>query len=416
MSGKPVTQKATEHEHEKASLSLLPHVVWRRIVFYLSGDLTALLHVSAFSADLQRICRPYVSSFFHAIDEPVAPLSKAYYYHDLLRLVLVGHLNASSIHEFYYDAQYTGPDPRFPPPSFSEYLSGNATDLERRSFLQLARQAVRNASFIRPETEDEIFARFEKGEQDVAIALLLPLCTSLKLVEPPVKSKICATLFQTIAQEYQRRGVSADMARERAGKAAIRDRTVPQISTSSGSNSSDALPFSELSILYIRSDPLGWSFSLVELAPFMAIPSLHRIILHGVLDQIFPGWPAGACECRCPEIYFQQSAVSPQAALAFAECLSPPCEVRQWYKQPRQDIAECVEGEWNHEAAPEWDHVVVNERTDGTKSVVIGLDYGGGNSPPIHAWVSWLGREKMRDWRRLDELFEVEEGDDRIRW
>lgn len=403
-----VRQPLVECQAETTSLTSLTHVAWRRVIFYLSGDLPTLLHVSSLSSDLQDICRPYITSFFHTIDEPIPPLPETYYYHHLVRLVLEGHLDASSIFEFYYAFQYYADDCHAPPYPAWPHLPENATEAQARNFDRLFRQAVRASPFISSDMESKVCASFYQGNRGAALAVLLPLCTRLKMLEPPVESGICVSVFQSIAHEYQRRDTSAEKIRQHAREAAVRDRGAPQERKCLQSASSDTLPLSELLVLFIGAHQHGYSFPLVEIAPFMGIPSLHRIILQGVLDQTFPGWPATFSKCSCPEIYFQKAAVSRQAVLTFADALDPPCEIRQWYKEPRADVADSIEGD------PTWDRVMISRNPDGSKSIDIHFEDQGGNPGWEHAWVSWLARGKMQDWRRLSEVFELDEGDSKL--
>jgi hypothetical protein len=123
----------------------------------------------------------------------------------------------------------------------------------------------------------------------------------------------------------------------------------------------------------------------------MGIPSLHRIILCGLRDRQFPGWPKGEVKSSCPEIYFQESSVSRQAVLAFAEGLSAPCEIRQWYERPIRDNGV------DDPEDPSWDRVLISKRADGTKNIEVRLDYEGGNPGYNYDWVSWLYWGKMHD-------------------
>lgn len=417
MARNPTRQQYAEYQTDKASpatnrgIPALPHVVWRCIVHHLRDCLSTLLHISRLSADLQDICRPYTSSFFHTIRQPRDPLSRDFFYHNLLRLVLEGHVDASLIYEFYYVFQYNTA-PRFTPSERTRPgLPNGSTEQEVRRYDQLLRDAAHASPFIDPDLEASVCERFQRGDQDAALAVLLPLCTKLKLLQPPIGLELCDSLFRMITREYQQRNSNAAEAQSHAKAVVARDRgTRPQARTKPPLR---ALPFSELVVLKVQADQHTFhSFPLFKLIPMMCIPSLLRIILEGVVDQEFSSWPAEGGRCSCPEIYFQQSSLSRQAALAFAEELEPPssCKIRQWYQRPRPDVADADEDD------PTWDSILVERRSDGTKSVEIGFEEDGGNPGYEYPWVSWLWRGKMEDWKRLDEEFELEDGDEDVEW
>lgn len=377
----------------------LPHVVWRLIINYISDSLPTLLEISSWSLDLQDICRPHTSSFFHVIAQPIPPL-KAYYYHQLVRLALEGHIDTSTITEFHYRLQWN-PEAMFAPsPTARPCFPEQTTERRVKRIDRLYKEALRRSPFIPSSMESEICSRFQKGDRNAALVVLLPLCTRLKVLEPIGRSDLCAALFQRISLEYRRRGISATEARKTANEAAIRDRDVGSLHQRPQVDSTNTLPFSELLVINLEAHQHGYSFPLVTLLPFLGIPSLQRIVLGGIIREYsFPGWPADQVTCSCPEIYLKESSATETLILAFAEGVSAPCEIRQWYHRPRGDVCD------SYPEDPTWDRVLVTTGADGKKSVRMHKVFDGGTPPFNHPWVSWLARGFMRDWRRLDEEF-----------
>jgi hypothetical protein len=402
-------QQVAEAQEEK-TVPPLPHVVWRCIVDYLSDSLSTLLDIASLSPDLRDICRSHISSFFHTINRPaIPPLPTAYYYHHLLRLVLEGYIDASAIYDFRYTDDWTTRFPLTLSPTARPGLPDGATDQQVCRFDHLFSEAVHASPFVPSDLQSEVCLRFQNGDEDAALVVLLPLCTRLKSIEPPVRLQMCAALFRNVADEYQRRKISAEDARRAALDAARSDRSGkirPKI------DSSDALPFSELLILSV-----SWTgrdsniYPLIEILPVMGIPSLQRIILRGIRDRTFPGWPAGEVTCSCPEIYFDAASTSKEAILAFAEGLNPPCEIRQWFERPARPLEE---GEADGD--PTWDRILITSGADGSKAVDTRFDYEGGNPGYDYPWVVWLFNGNMYDWRRIDEEFSFGDTDLSNEW
>jgi hypothetical protein len=123
-------QSGAEDGRVKTSQQIppLPHSVWRRIAYFLSDCLPALINFASLSADLRRICRPHISSFFQTINEAVPPLSKSYYYHDLVWLILAGHLDPSVITELHHVFQFKVLPPLTSSPTTLGTLAESATE------------------------------------------------------------------------------------------------------------------------------------------------------------------------------------------------------------------------------------------------------------------------------------------------
>lgn len=394
----------------------LPHVVWRCIAFHLSDSLETLLHLAGLSPDLRKICRPHISAFFQRIEQPIAPLPSADYYCHLVQLVLEGFIDPSSVREFSCWARRTNSDGKarssegaqsssmvVPRKSLQKVIHGRTgiSKADERRSGQLLRDTIRAIEFIPPDLEPQILAGFEFGDSDAAMAVLLPLCTKLKVLEIPESSPLCATVVQAVAREYEKRGISTSDARRTAWDAALRDRSAGQSLPVKGS-----LPFSELLVLCTIANEYGFTYPVINMTPFMGIPSLHRIVLQGVRDRTFPGWPVDTVSISCPEIYFQQSSFTKRAVLAFAEGILGPCEIRQWFERDVHFGSDSLEG--GHAT---WDRLVIQDG-NAYDSSHVRLDFAGGNPGKQHAWSSWLFHGKMIDWTRLDEKFHLDEEDD----
>lgn len=414
-------------QDEPRKIPSLPHVVWRCIASHLADDLPTLLHVASFSTDLRDIRRLYISAFFKTVSLPLPPIMRDLYCHRLLQLVLEGFLDPVLIEEFYCWADYydhnTEPmDAAAPRVFFNDtnaHRVGVTVEPARNAptpeqsyrFDRLLEAAVQKAPFIPADMKSGICVRFFRGDPHAALAVLLPLCAKLKMLEipppprPPIPD-VCATVVQNIAQEYQRQGISAENARRHAWAAALNDRDP---SLARRLSPSDALPFPGLLVLTVTDfKSVGYSYPLAELIAFKGIPPLHRIVIEAARDHDFPGWPADMVRCSCPEIWFQESSVTRRAVMAFAEGVRSPCEIRQWfaadYDMPDSEEANQVT----------WDRTLVETRDDGSRSVTTRLEFDGGN--PGYDQVSWLWHGKMRGWRRLDEKFKVEDGDFKNEW
>ena len=388
----------------------LPHIVWRHIVSHLSDDLATLLDLASLCMGLKDICRRCISRFFESIDTPVAPIPSNFYYHHLARLILQGYINPIAIHEFHHHVMYKAKSQSFPSLTARPGMLANATEEQVARFDDLVSKAVREMTIIPLDLQLEILTQFRQGDEGAALAVLLPLLTGLRMLEPPARSKLCRLLFQHIAKAYREQDASAQAMRLKSYEAAIRERDSGLTPIHNTPHLRQTLPFSQLLFLHVEADQFGFSFPLAELVPFMGIPSLHRMVLEGLVDKQFPGWKTEDGTCSCPEVYFQQSAVSPEAVLAFAEGLDPPCEIRQWYQRPRPDIAESSQGD------PQWDRVLIQTHEGHGRSVDISLDYEGGNPGTQHPWVSWLAWGKMHDWRRIDQEFKNDEDDEAIEY
>lgn len=377
----------------------LPHLVWRRIAYFLSDSLLNLLDLASVNLVLRRICRLHISRFFAKINENEPPLSRDFLYHDLVWMILEGYLDPSSITDFLYIDQWTTKPPKT---SLPGTFAQAATAKQRRKFEQLMEQTVRSSAFISPGIMSQVCEGFKEGDRDAALAIMLPLCTRLKRLDAPiVGGPLCAAVFQNIAEQYKRRGIDPKQARQKAIDAAIRDRKKPRPGPT---ESSGELPLSNLLILSVRAAECGLGPELAESIPFMGIPSLQRVILESVRDREFPGWPSEMPRPSAPEIYFQQSSCFKDAVRAFAEGLHGPCEIRQWFEQP----IECWDGGTDFPRSASWDRVLVDENG----KVEIRLDFSGGNPGCEHAWASWLCFGKMLDWQRIDEEFAPDDLDE----
>lgn len=385
-------------EPRSAQVPHLPHLVWRHIVFFLSDDLSALLVLSSLDYQLQSICRPYTSTHFQTVRHAPRPFPTETYFHSLVRLVLERHVDPCSILEFYNVDQYER-NPEFQYAAMGRTdrpgLHSSATDQEVRAFDRLIEEAVRESRFIPRDLEEEVCARFRCGDWDAALVILLPLCSRLKSLEIPKDSPLCAALFQRVAQEYLRRGIAPKAARRASAEAAMRD--LQGRPWRGHSDPEGQLPFSELLFLFTHRGVAGREFPLVEMTPFMGLPSLHRIELTFVLNDSFPGWQAGDVRCSCPEIYFVLSAATESTVLKFAEGLNGSCEIKQWY------------ADWTgpHDEDFEWDHVIVEKLADGSSEIEARIDYWGAGEDTD--WAAWCFAGKMTDWRRLHEEVVVTE-------
>lgn len=390
----------------------LPHVVWDRIAHYLSEDPATLLQVAALSADLTDICRPHISAVFETIEHPPAFLPRTMFYHRILQFIFENLLDPTAICEFFsYDSRrYSGQegDPIDPDSALLllDTLPGRSWSEERlREFEQFVQELINSSPFIPDELKVDISARFRCGDPDAALAVMLPLCPKLKTLEIPEDSDLCGRMVQSIAREYRRRGVDPEYARKQAWQAAQRDRN---LGSTRRLRAQSELPFSEVLILCVR-DP-QWNmrnFALSEMTAFMGLPSLHRIVLESLCESRFPGWPTDHVECSCPAVYFQLSALTRRAARRFAQGMTGPCEIRQWYFYNLRFAEEKEE-----QGQLRWDTTRVSSRADGGREVRMSVEHEGGNPGCEHPWVSWLWHGKMLEWRRLDEAFDVEPGDE----
>jgi hypothetical protein len=174
------------------------------------------------------------------------------------------------------------------------------------------------------------------------------------------------------------------------------------------------LPFSDLLVFYVEGNDdhtVYHSFWLPELRPFLGIPSLRRIILHGLRDWELDSWPPELPPILCPEIYFSQSSVHENVIMKFSEGIAGPCTLRQWYQQDHwNDLPRELYMGWE----PGWDHLHVSVRETGERRVWTSLDCDGGLDGTQWPWVSWLWHRHMQDWEMLDEPFHGQEGDERV--
>ncbi|KAK4557010.1 hypothetical protein LTR86_005991 [Recurvomyces mirabilis] len=402
----------------------LPHVVWRCIIHHLRDSLATLLALADLSRDLQDICRPQISAFFTCIRyDPIPPLSPHYFYHDILRLIWKGDIDPELIYEFHHIYQQKEQPPLSSVATTRPSLADNATEAEVRKYDRDLRRALENSAFVPADLRQEICTRFEHGDHDAALVVLLPILTRLKTLEAPLNLPLCAAYFESVSKEYCRRNIDAVDARHSAYELALRDRASSPGLKSPRELENDRLPSSELLILHTSAADHGCGPALSEDIPYMAIPSLHRIILQGVCEGFgaSSGWEENECRPSCPEIYFQQSECSQSIALAFAQGLKGPCDIWQWFEHHKLGHG------FGDVQSIGWDHMVVTPRnaavastssmpSDSQATVEVRLDYEGGNPGYEYRWVSWLWHGKMLDWRRMDEVFELAEGDEDIEW
>lgn len=455
------------------AVSPLPHVVWRCIASHLSDSLGTLLHLASFSADLREICRPYISAFFETVGSdwimypgPPKDLPTAFYFHRVVQLILEGYVDASAIRHFlsvsgykYSEAMkrlragrprcsFTDPrvvqeqerdwnwqkaqyesglkaaidaSPSIPADMKDQvrmrFLDGDLdaalaivlplrTKRERMSFERLLIDAIEASPFIATnDLKDTVRIRFLVGDPDAALAVLLPLCTKLKVLDVPDCAPLCEAVVHKISQEYEKRGAVADEARQQSWAAALRDRTP------GGRHirpHGDALPFSELVILHAHYDfNESSTFHLSRATPYLGIPSLHLVVIGNTHDATFE-WPADATKCHCPEIYFDRSSLTRKAVIAFAEGCAAPCEIRQWFSY-KTDFT-------NNSLArgPDWDTLMIERDEDGVRRVNCTTDFEGYDPGHEHPWASWVCWGKMVDWKRMDEPFALQDGDDRF--
>jgi hypothetical protein len=292
--------------------------------------------------------------------------------------------------------------PGLPRPGFE-----NPTPDQIVAYDSLVLSAIASSRWILPENRNEVFERFRTGDQDAAGLILLPLLIRLKAVEPPIEGGLCAGLFRQVALETRRSNVRAHFSRE-GESLHIADRQEM--------HNRDDLPFSDLAVFYLESDyscsEIAENFRLDKILPFLSIPSLRRIVLHGMRDWNADGWPIGLPPISCSQIYFAQSSLHQDIALEFAKYMSGPSTLIQWYEL---DNWNSVPSERRMGWFPNWDHLHVDITATGERRVWTSLQYNGG----VHRgdelpWVSWLWHGKMQDWEMLDEPFRTHEGDEDV--
>jgi hypothetical protein len=413
----------------------LPHTAWDRVAHFLTDDLETLPRLSSFSRDLQAICRPYSSAHFRrAVPEvfwkhewlQVRGSQKTHWAnHGLLHLVLNGDIDPKQILDYHCNRQYTDYNyeagekdcnddtkhypnrfvltpttrPRLPRPGFDD-----PTEKQTEAYDRLVISAIVSSQWISPEERDQVFERFRTGDQDAAGIILLPLLTSLKAVNPPIKGGLCSELFRKVAR------VSQSLSLARCGK----DTEAGRPSVREPDDESKKLPFSELLIFYLEGNDqsnLTSSFWLPEIRPFLGIPSLQRIILHGVRDWELDSWPPELPPITCREIYLSQSSVHQDAIMKFSEGISGPCTLRQWYQQDNWNFRDAsLDMGWE----PDWDHLHVRVGPTGERQVWVSDECKGGIDGTKWPWVSWLWHRHMQDWEMLDQPFHGDESDKNV--
>ena len=397
--GRPHRQRPLAHS--------LPHLAWDRIAYYLSDHLATLLTLADFSPDLKDICRPHISQRYERLHA-----GERFLYHRVLQLVLQRYVDPSYIYEIECDRAKLN-RPRGKPKPWEESLEGlkyrsdavrPEEEYEDRAsnVLGLFREAINSSPWIPEAKKGGLCGMIAFGDPDSALAVLLPLCTKLKTLEVPWDAEYCAAVVQEVAQAYCRREAIATEARRAAFEAAVRDRGAPAVHARPDPSS---LPLSELVV--IGTADRGWDGCgppLIDVAAFMGIPSLHRVILTAVRDERF-SWPSDYVQSSCPEVWMERSSCIRRAALAFAGAMADSCEIRQQFDLNNNYLQN------REELVFTWDSILVHRCEDGSKDINARIAFEGGNPGYDHAWVSWLVWGKMRDWRRLDEEFSLEEGD-----
>jgi hypothetical protein len=407
-------------QNMKLTLFDLPYTAWDRIAQLVSDDLDTLLRLSSMSRDLQQICRPYTSAHFRravpkTLGRKHAWLDKNYADHALVHMILNGDVDPSQILEYACSDQFDRYHTEIPIQRESSSSVNPATrpGLLRRpgfetitqehisEYDRLARQAIESSRWIVPENRDMVFDKFQAGDQDAAAVILLPLLNNLKAVEPPIAGGLCSELFTQVAREsYVLTSVMEDVGVHTEHQR--RDQTL------------EALPFSKLLIFYLEPDDrytCVLNFWLREIRPFLSIPSLRRIILHGIRDWELDDWPSNTVPIACPEIYFAQSSVNLDIIMKFSQDIAGPCTLRQWYEMDAYyQPSESAYMGWN----PDWDHLYVKKTETGDRMVWTTLECDGGVSGDKWAWVSWLWHRRMQDWELLGEPFHGEESDHMI--
>jgi hypothetical protein len=412
---------------EDMSLTLydLPHTAWDRVAYYVSDDLDTLLRLSTLSKAVQAICRPHTSAFFRkSVPAEIWEhkwLRNEWANHSLVHMVLNGDIDPTYIQEYECIKQYSHYDyvrrngtdvipfyphrfmptptarPGLPRPGFE-----HSTERQICHFDLLIRSAIDSSRWVSPEQREHVFQRFCTGDKDAAGIILLPLLKNLRAVNPPIKGGLCAELFRRVACESRHLGLpecSSD----------IDDYDSCELIV----DHSDTLPFPELLVLYVEPN---WStrtittFWLDNILPFLGIPSLRRIVLHGVRDWEYEDWPppGDLPPIICPEIYFAQSSVPRDTAFKFSEYLAGPCTLMQWCQVDRYWFPPL---EQRMDFDPTWDHLRVEIKDSGERHVWTSLECEGGRPGYRYAWVSWLWHRKMQDWKLLDQEFSFEEGD-----
>jgi len=388
----------------------LPHLAWDRIAHFVSDDKTTLLTIATFGPDLKYICRPHISRHHEKLLLGEWHRRDRFMYHRVLQLVLEGYVDPSYIYEIECEGARICRGSRNDPEEYEyKYDAVHQEDCShdrRRYISKLLREAVSMSPWIPHAKEDDICKDFHLGEPDAALAVLLPLCTKLKTLEIPQRADHCAIVVQAVAQAYQRRGITGVEARRSAWKAALRDRATAGVRRRPEPS---ALPFSELMILHTQDrDWNGWALQLREVTAFVGLPSLHRVILDSVRGEEFLAWPAEHVRSSCPELWLQRSSCLRRAILAYAKEMTESCEIRQQYQLDHSWVR-CAD-----EVGISWDSVVLRRREDGSKDIATSIAFEGGDPGYEHAWVSWIFHGKMQAWRRLDEEFSLQEGDEKV--
>lgn len=207
------------------------------------------------------------------------------------------------------------------------------------------RRAIESSRWIRRDQVDKCYRELIYGNEDAALAILIPLLTNLRSFCAPTNAFLLPVVVGKIAKKTVKH--LEECRRNRAEGAITAEKML-------------TFPLEKLVVVVSgRSSPRAdgtCGIPLVCLALYAALPSVRRLAVDSVNFETFERWPTRAPHSQVREIYFFKSKVSDWQVRKFAKGLDGPCIFRQDIVTPHS--------EYDTVRYPNWDKYTIDGRTD----------------------------------------------------
>ena len=226
-------------------------------------------------------------------------------FHPLLFQILRGDVDATDYEELLCDESCID-DPTNEEDEHRKEL--HALRKEATALEPVIRKAVQASPGIDDTELDEYVEQMIIGDEDAALALLVPSLTNLRFLVPPMNALRLNNAVRRIASSH----------------ATVLDKLVLVSFRATNGNCS--------------------GMDLDDVAIYAAIPSVKRVVVsharsYGLAGD-FHGWPTDLPLSRAVEVYFDRATIIPIDVRRFASGFAGPCVMRQWWVEHGSNLPE----------------------------------------------------------------------------
>lgn len=186
----------------------------------------------------------------------------------------------------------------------------------------LIERALCASPWIDSDDVPEFLARIMRGDDDPVLSLLVPYLENLRAFCVPADAVLLQSVFRKMAS-----AATSHTTGQQSGDTA---RCLPNL------------------VLIRCGSTNEVGIQLEDLASYVGIPSVRRVVAINARRRAFDGWPEGAPTSNAQDVYFPRSSVSAEAITGFARGFRGPCVFRQLHNARPSDFFEYDSFDWDH--------------------------------------------------------------------